>query len=130
MNILFVHEVDWLNKVVFDPHNLSEALSLLGHQVCAIDYEEAWSRNGTFSLGNLKTREFNGVSRALPGASVCLRRPGFIKIPGLSRLSAAFTHYREIQKTIKEKNIDVIVLYSVPPTGCRLSIRPGNSTSL
>ena len=32
MNILFVHEVDWLAKVVFDIHFLAEALSLLGEQ--------------------------------------------------------------------------------------------------
>jgi len=117
MNILFVHEVDWLNKVVFDIHSLSESLSLLGHQVYAIDYEEAWSRNGFFDLGSPKTREFNGVSRAFSGASVCLRRPGFIKIPGLGRLSAGSTHYLEIQKTIKEKNIDAIVLYGVATNG-------------
>jgi len=117
MNILFVHEVDWLNKVVFDIHSLSESLSLLGHQVYAIDYQEARGRNGVFDLRNLKTKEFNGVSRAFSGASVCLRRPGFIKIPGLSRLSASFTHYLEIQKTIKDKSIDAIVLYGVATNG-------------
>ncbi|MFC2071982.1 glycosyltransferase [Chloroflexota bacterium] len=117
MNILFIHEVDWRNKVVFDIHSLSESLSLLGHRVYAIDYENTWSRNGVFDLGSPKTREFNGVSRAFSGASVCLRSPGFIKIPGLSRLSAGFTHYLEIQKTIKDKNIDVIVLYGVATNG-------------
>ncbi len=117
MNILFVHEVDWLSKVVFDIHFLSEALSLLGHRVFAIDYESEWSRTGFFDLGSLRTKEINRVSRAFSGASVCLKRPGFIKIPGLSRISAAFTHYLEIQKTIKEKNIDAVVLYSVPTNG-------------
>ena len=117
MNVLFVHEVDWLNKVVLDFHNLSEALSLLNHRVYAIDYENAWKRNGLFGLGSLKTREFDGVSRAIPGAPVYLRRPGFIKIPGLSRLSASCTHYLEIQRVIREKDIDVIVLYSVPTNG-------------
>lgn len=117
MNILFVHEVDWLNKVVLDFHNLAEALSLLNHRVYAIDYEDKWNRNGFFRLGSLKTKDLGEVSRALPGASVCLRRPGFIKIPGLSRLSASFTHYLEIQRTIREKNIDIIVLYSVPTNG-------------
>jgi len=117
MNILFVHEVDWLNKVVFEIHNLSESLSLLGHQVYAIDYENTWNRKGLFDLGSLKTKEFDGVSRALPAASVCLKRPGFIKIPGLSRLSASFTQYLEIQRTIREKNIDVIILYSIPTNG-------------
>jgi len=117
MNILFVHEVDWLNKVVFDIHFLSEALSLRGHQVFAIDYENMWSRDGFFDLGSLKTKEVDGISRAFSGASVCLRRPGFIKIPGLSRLSSGFTHYLEIQKTIHEKDINAIVLYGVPTNG-------------
>jgi glycosyltransferase involved in cell wall biosynthesis len=117
MNILFVHEVDWLKKVVFEIHNLAESLSLLGHRVYAIDYENTWQKDGFWDLGSLKTKEINGVSRALPGASVSLRRPGFIKIPGLSRLSAVLTHYGEIRKTIREKKIDVVILYSVPTNG-------------
>lgn len=117
MNILFIHEVDWLNKVVFDIHSLAESLSLLGHQVYAIDYESMWTRNKPFDFGSLATREFNTVARAYPEASVSLRRPGVIKIPGLSRLSAGFTQYLEIQKTIKDKSIDVIVLYGVATNG-------------
>ena len=117
MNILFIHEVDWLNKVVFDIHSLSESISLLGHRVYAIDYESMWTRNNPFDFGGFATQEFNNVARACPGASVSLRRPGLIKIPGLSRLSAAFTHYLEIQKTIKDRNIDAIMLYSVPTNG-------------
>src|SRR4030042_3101404 len=100
MNILFVHEVDWLNKVVFDIHSLAEALSLRGHTISAIDYENTWQRNRLFDLGSLKTRYFKGVSRALPGSSVSLYRPGFIKIPGLSRLSAAVTTYCEIRRIV------------------------------
>jgi len=117
MNILFVHEVDWLEKVVFDIHFLAESLSLLGHKVYAIDYEDTWNRDRFFDLGSLKTKEFDGVSRAFPGSSVCLRRPGFIKIPGLSRISAALSHYLQIRKIIKEKSIEAIMLYSVPTNG-------------
>lgn len=89
----------------------------MGHQVYAIDYPGNWVRNSPVDLGSLKTKEVKGTARAYPEASVCLRRPGFIKIPGLSRLSAAFTHYLEIRRTIKNKNIDAIVLYSVPTNG-------------
>lgn len=117
MNVLFIHEVDWLNKVVFDIHTLAEALSLRGHRVYAIDYENNWKPHGFFDLGTLKTHEFNDVSRAFPGSKVSVIRPGNIKISGLSRFSAAFTHYREIRRTIKRRNIDVIVLYSVPTNG-------------
>jgi glycosyltransferase involved in cell wall biosynthesis len=117
MNILFVHEVDWIKKVAFEIHNLAEALSLRGHRVYAIDYEDTWKRGGFPGLGTLKTREFDAVSRVFPGSHVDLRRPGFIRLPVLSRLSAGFTHYFEIKRTIEEKKIDVIVLYSVPTNG-------------
>ena len=125
MNILFVHEVDWLKKVVFELQSLAELMSLRGHRAYAIDYENLWGSNGHFSLGSLKTKEYSGVSRAFAGASVDLKRPGFIRISGLSRLSAAFTHYREIQKTIKEKNIDVIILYGVPTNGLQTTYLAG-----
>ena len=117
MNVLFVHEVDWLAKVVFDIHFLAEALSLLDHKVFAIDYEDTWRREGLFDLGRLRTRQLDDISRAFPGSSVCLRRPGFIKIPGISRLSASLTHYLEIKRTIEEKHIEAMVLYSVPTNG-------------
>jgi glycosyltransferase involved in cell wall biosynthesis len=117
MNILFVHEVDWLNKVVFDIHSLAEALSLRGHKIYAVDYENTWQRNGLFDFGSLKTKVFHGVSRALPGAAVDLHRPGFIKIPGLSRLTAAITTYWEVRRIIRREKIDAIVLYSVPTSG-------------
>ncbi len=116
MNILFIHEVDWLNKVVFEIHNLSEILSK-NHNVFAIDYEENWRKDDFFDMGTLKTKEFKHVSRAYNGADVTVRRPGMIKLPLLSRLSAFFTHYHEIKKTIKEEEIDAIVLYSVPTNG-------------
>lgn len=117
MNVLFVHEVDWLNKPVYDIHFLAEGLSLRGHQVYAIDYEDSWKRNGWLDFGSLRTREFKGVSRAFPGAEVTVRRPGFIKVPALGRVSAASTHCLEIRRTIREKGIDAIVLYSVPTSG-------------
>ncbi len=120
MNILFIHEVDWLQKVVFEIHNLAEILSTRGHKVYAIDYADTWKKTGFFDLGSLKTKEFTGVSRAVKGSSVTLRQPGFIKIPGISRLSAGFTHYFEIKKTLKEKKIDVIMLYSVPTNGLQV----------
>ncbi len=120
MNILFVHEVDWLGKVVFDIHSLAEALSLMGHRVFAVDYENTWKRGHLLDFGTFRTREFDGVSRAFHGSSVTLRRPGFIKLPGLGRLSAEVTHYIQIRNIIREENIDAIVLYSVPTNGVQV----------
>lgn len=116
MNILFVHEADLLNKVVFEIHNLAEILSK-NHEVFAIDYEESWKKKNVFDLETLRTQEFKNVSRAYKGKGFTLRRPGMIKIPVLSRLSAFFTHNREIENIIKNEKIDAIILYSAPTNG-------------
>lgn len=116
MNVLFIHEVDWQNKVVFDIHELSESLYRLGHRVFAIDFEDSWKRASMWDFGSLKTKEFQ-VNRIYDDASIMVRRPGFIMLPVLDRASAFFTHYYGIEKAIKEKDIDVIVLYSVPTNG-------------
>jgi glycosyltransferase involved in cell wall biosynthesis len=117
VNILFVHEIDWLRKVVFEIHTLSELLSRRGHRVYAIDYESMWTKEHALDFGSLKTRTVDGVSRAYPDASVNLIRPGFIKIPGISRLSVWFTQCKQIRRVIKDNNIDVVILYSVPTSG-------------
>jgi len=117
MNVLFVHEVDLLKKVVFEIHTLAEKLSLLGHKVFAIDYESMWTKEKFFDLGSLKTRVIDGFNRVYPEASIYLKRPGFIKVPGLSRLTAVFTHYLAIKQIIIRENIGVVVLYSVPTNG-------------
>ncbi len=110
MNILFIHEVDWIRKVVYDVHILAEAMSIRGHNVYAIDYESMWEKG-------VDSQKEVDVSRVFPEAIVHLIRPRFIKIVGLSRLSAFVSHYFAIKKVLKEKNIDAIVLYSVPTNG-------------
>lgn len=116
MNVLFIHEVDWLNKVVFDIHTLAESLSLRGHKVYAIDYENTWKRKNFYDL-RASYQEIEGVSRAFKGSFVTLIRPGFMKISGLSRVSAAITHGSVINKTIRDKKIDAVVLYGVATNG-------------
>jgi hypothetical protein len=61
MNILFIHEVDWLKKVALDFHNLAESLSLFNHLVYTIDYEDTWKRKRAFDLGSLRTKEYDGI---------------------------------------------------------------------
>jgi glycosyltransferase involved in cell wall biosynthesis len=116
LNILFVHEVDWIRKVVFEIHTLSELLSLQGHNVYALDYESMWEQGPLPDIGTWRTTSTT-VARAYPKASVYLVRPGFIKIPILSRLSAFITHYRVLEHIIRERRIDVIILYSAPTNG-------------
>ena len=110
MNILLVCEIDYLRKVVFDVHMLPEAMSMRGHNVYVIDYESMWEKG-------VNSQKEVDVARVFPEAVVHLIRPCFIKIGGLSRLSAFVSHYFAIKKVLTEKNIDVIILYSVPTNG-------------
>ena len=116
MNILFVHEVDWLEKVVFEVHNIAELMSLAGHRVYAVDYPDSW-RGWSLNPKHLRIRRLENVTRAVPGGHVTLIRPGLIRLPGLSRLSAWFTTHRAIGRLLATERIDVVVLYAVPTSG-------------
>ncbi|MFC1917792.1 glycosyltransferase [Chloroflexota bacterium] len=122
MNILFVCEYEWLQSVVFDIHMMAEGLSLRGHNVYAVDYE--WDDNSRIRFG---TRQIDKAARIYPEARVMLLRPGFVRIRlkrpfhvnllPLEYLTTMITHHLELNRILREKNIDVIVLYSVLTNG-------------
>src|SRR5439155_364930 len=91
MKILVVHEVNYLNKIIYEFQILPEILSILGHEVTVIDYDDSWktSRNG--HTWRLKTDVHERVHRAYSRASVTVRRPGMIRLPMVSRVSGAIT---------------------------------------
>lgn len=111
MNILFIHEVSWTKKPVFDLHWIAESMSLLGHKVYVLYYDSMW--------GNGSSQSSVG-GRAFSEAKVELISPPFIKMPVVSRVSAFVSHFWAIKRVIEEKRIDAIVLYSVPTNGLQV----------
>jgi len=109
MNILIIHEVDWLKKVTYEIHHLSELFSLKGHNVYAIDIPDP----GKFSLSNETKNDIENYHRIYEKSSVKLLRTPIIPIKGLNRISAYLTSYRFIKKIIKDHNIDIVLLYSI-----------------
>lgn len=107
MNILIIHEVDWIKKVTYEIHHLSELFSLKGHNVYAIDIPDPGK-----SL-NKETKDVNNYHRIYEKSSVKLLRTPVIPIKGLNRLSAYFTSHRFIKKTLQDYNIDIVLLYSI-----------------
>lgn len=112
MKILFVHEVNYLEKVVFEMHEFPELLATRGHKVAFVDFPE----------GRPVRQGFRGshsvvAGRTVDGSNIELfRLPRFGPYP-IDRLFAALTSFRTIRKIIKEFSPDVIVLYGVPTNG-------------
>jgi len=109
MNILIVHEVDWLKKITYEIHHLSEIFSLKGHNVYAVDIPDP----GLFSLKKEIWKNIESYNRIYENASVKIFRTPIIPIRGLNRISAYFTSKRLIKKILKEKNIDIVFVYSI-----------------
>src|SRR5438270_6112678 len=114
MNILVLHEIDYLKKVVYEVHDIPELLAARGHDVTFIDYEEHWERRHTLDLVRFRTEVVSGVRRAFDGEHLELRRPGLIKLPVLDRLSSIPSQFLEIRRTLKAKRFGVLLRYSLP----------------
>ena len=117
MNILFVHETEYIDKVVFEYQIIPEILASSGHNVYVIDYPTSWKKKNFFDFGSAKFHQVNNVRKSNKAKGITLIRPGIIKIPGVSRLFAFVSYFFLIKKVIKDHNIDRIVLYSVPTNG-------------
>ena len=109
MNILIIHEVDWLKKVTYEIHHLSELFSLQGHKVYAIDIPDP----GILSFDKITRTNIEDYNRVYEKSSVKILRTPVIPIKGLNRLSAYFTSYRFIKKILSDYQIDIAFVYSI-----------------
>lgn len=101
MNILFVHEIEWMRDPIFEPHVWAELLSLRGHNVYAIDYRST------------RYQEMD-IARVYPDAKVHLIRPPSW---GLGRVMHSLIHYFVVHTILKSRKIDAVILYSAPTNG-------------
>src|SRR5215469_9873171 len=98
MRILVVHEVNYLSKTIYEFQILPEILSLLGHSVTVVDYNDSW-RNETNGAGLVWPRQvYPAVHRAYERARISLYRPSMIRVPLLSRISGAVNGGLEVAK--------------------------------
>jgi glycosyltransferase involved in cell wall biosynthesis len=113
VRILFVHEVNYLNKVIFEMHEFPELLALRGHDVSFFHYPEAMDRRHV-SLRATRTR-ISG--RVHPDAEIDLITPPTFGGSRVERYFAPLLAFRALRREICSRGYDVIVLYSVPTTG-------------
>jgi len=114
MNILIVHEIDWIKKVPFEPHHLAEMFSTKQHQVFVIDCAEP---NLSDIQRGLHTSIIKDYHRLYDDASITLIRPSSLLIKGLNRLTYFLSCKKTIKKILVENSIDLIFLYGVATNG-------------
>jgi len=113
VRILFLHEVNYLEKPIFEMHELPEHLSVLGHDVGFVHFPEGWSKQEISNHGFVKV--ING--RAVEKSSLTLFTPQMAKGNFSGRIITALTFYWTMRRIIREFTPDVIVSYSVPTSG-------------
>jgi len=114
LNILIIHEIDWINKVIFEPHHFAELLSKKGHNVFIIDCQDTKNKN---LCSGFKTETISNYSRIYDDVSITLIHPPSILIKGLNRISHFFSCKKIIKQTIIENKIDIILLYGAVTNG-------------
>ena len=119
MKILFVHEVSWRKKVVYEIHDFPELLSIKGHEVSFLEYDE---EEGNLSSKPLQLtqgvlRSTSVISRGYTGSKVRIITPTRF-LPGiLGRLLAVLLHPLTIWHELKHNRPDAVVLYGIPTNG-------------
>lgn len=113
MKILVVHEVSWFNKVVYEIHDIPELLSLKGHGVYFLEFEEHDSRARWSSV-------ISAESKAHAGSKVSVISPPHLFSGTLRRLMAVGIQPLVFIRLIKKINPDIVVTYSIPTSGWQI----------
>lgn len=112
LRILFVHEVSYQTKVVFEMHEFPEFLARRGHDVVFVDFPE--HKVGWKSVLN-RPQKVRG--RALTDTTIRLYSLANI-FPGIiGRLCAFLIGWIQMYKIMSKEKPDVVVLYGVPTNG-------------
>jgi glycosyltransferase involved in cell wall biosynthesis len=117
MRILFVHEVNWLEKVTYEIHDIPELLSIAGHEVTFIDFPEYSAADPKNRLISFRTTRNFAQTRAHAGSKVDVFTPGGVLKGVLRRQFASLTFVPLFWRTARTQKIDLVVLYGVPTNG-------------
>ena len=113
MRILFIHEVNYLKKPIFEMHEFPEYLAAKGHDVYFLHFPE---------MASSKERSIEGwrttiLGRALPETTLTLLTPNVVTSGIIGRLVAAAIGHSIVKRAIRESSPDVIVTLAVPTFG-------------
>lgn len=113
MKILFIHEVDYLEKVIFEMHEIPELLVARNHQVTFLDFpeqEKLWPPR-------LKYKSVEISGRVELSSKFKLTRMARVFPYPLDRIWNAMTCWIPVGRLLGAIKPDVIILYAVPTNG-------------
>ena len=113
LRILFIHEVNYLTKPIFEMHEFPEHLSARGHEVSFLHFPEGFDRLEAQELGAQKTIP----GRVVPGSKISLLTPKGLGGGLLDRLIAALRGHGIVRQAILQSRADIVVTLAVPTYG-------------
>lgn len=113
MRILFLHEVNYLTKPIFEMHEFPEHLAELGHEVGFVHFPEGYSLPQIRRLGRRQTIP----GRVVESVKIDLFTPWTFSGNLLGRLFTAKASFWQIKRILREYRPDVVVSFSVPTSG-------------
>jgi len=117
VKILVLHEIDYLEKVIYEIHEFPELLAKAGHDVTFFHFQEGANR----AKKNLfRKREISG--RVVPEAKLLLIGPHQFGIFWFDRLWATVSSWPALFRLFRENKFDVVLNYAVPTFGVQALI--------
>jgi glycosyltransferase involved in cell wall biosynthesis len=113
LRILFIHEVNYLSKPIFEMHEFPEYLAARGHEIFYLHFPEGCSRAELSESG--WSREIPG--RAMNNVLLTLLTPKTFFTNLLGRLLAALWGHRIVKDAIRTARPDLVVTLAVPTFG-------------
>jgi len=110
MHILFVQEVDWTNKVIYEIHDFPELMSMRGHRVSVLDFPELAGRSWRTTVSYRQSRAWSGSNVQLISSPVLVGSK-------LGRWLSALWAVPSVMRLARRLKPDVIVSYAVPTFG-------------
>ena len=117
MKILVLHEIDYLEKVIYEIHEFPELLAKAGHDVTFFHFQEGASR----AKKNL-FRKKEIVGRVVAEAKLTLIGPHQFGVFWFDRLWATLSSWPALFGLFRENKFDVVLNYAVPTFGLQALI--------
>lgn len=118
MKLLFIHEVNYETKVIFEIQEFPELLSLRGHDIDFIHFPE----HVGLRKSSIRTKIKKISGRVYPDAKINLITPPNFGGSFIDRLISTITIIPILWRLISKDKYDAVILYSVPTSGWQASL--------